>query len=156
MGYHRLMGNVKLWHAGCRLREFRSDESKAICMAKEALESVGLPEVYDSRAMDLSFGQQTLVEIARVIVSRPNLLMLDEPAAGLSAVERDHLIKVLRMLRTKEKVSLVIADHVMDFVMEVCEVITVLNFGEVLAEGSADYIRQHRAVTEAYLGGGGQ
>jgi branched-chain amino acid transport system ATP-binding protein len=153
MGYHRLMDDVKIWHIGLRLGKFKSGERDAIRGAREVLETVGLPEIADQVAKDLSFGQQTLVEIARALVSKPRLLLLDEPAAGLSSSERDHLKGVLRVLAYEKGVSLVIADHIMDFVMEICENLAVLNFGEILAEGKAAYIRQHQGVLEAYLGG---
>jgi branched-chain amino acid transport system ATP-binding protein len=154
MGYHRLMEGMKLWDIAFRLRTFKSLEKEAIERAKEVLESVRMLEVSEQVVKDLSFGQQTLVEIARALISRPKLLLLDEPAAGLSSSERKHLIGILRMLAYNEGVTLIIADHIMDFVMEVCENLTVLNFGEILAEGNADYIRQHQGVLEAYLGGG--
>lgn len=154
MGYHRLMEEVTLWDIGLRLKKFRQMEKEGILRAREVLETVGIPEISDHIAKDLSFGQQTLVEIARVLVSKPKLLLLDEPAAGLSSSERDHLMEVLRRLVTERGVSLIIADHIMDFIMEICGNLVVLNFGEILAEGDADYIRTHKGVIEAYLGGG--
>jgi ABC-type branched-subunit amino acid transport system ATPase component len=154
IGYHRLLPEMKLWHIGLRLKRFKSLEKKAIVEALEVIESVGLRDVSDQLARDLSFGQQTLVEIARALVSRPKLLMLDEPAAGLSSSEREHVSRLLKRLARSHGVSLIISDHVMDFVMDVCENLSVLNFGEILAEGPADYIRQHPRVLEAYIGTG--
>jgi ABC-type branched-subunit amino acid transport system ATPase component len=153
LGYHRSMEAVKLWDIGFRLKKFGRLEMEAIQQAREALNYVGIGAVSDQVAKELSFGQQTLVEIARTLISKPRLLLLDEPAAGLSSVERDHVRSVLRTLVDEQGVSLIIADHVMDFVMEICEHLTVLNFGEILAEGDADYVRQHKGVLEAYLGG---
>jgi branched-chain amino acid transport system ATP-binding protein len=154
-GCHRLMGGVKLWDICFRSKRYKLEEAEAIRRAKEALESVGILDIAEKGAEDLAFGQQTLVEIARSLVSNPKLLLLDEPAAGLSPSEREHLMRVLRMLASERGISLIIADHVMEFVMEICDNLTVLNFGEVLAEGSPTHIRQHKGVLEAYLGGGG-
>ncbi len=154
VGYHRLLKDVKLWHIGFRLNPFQRLEKKAIGLALEVLDSVGLGDAAHHLAKDLSFGQQTLVEMARALIARPKLLLLDEPAAGLSSSERDHVSKILRSLAEEQGVSLMITDHVMDFVMDVCNHLTVLNFGEILAEGTADQIRQHPRVLEAYIGTG--
>jgi len=154
MGYHRFMGEVTIWQIGLCLKKFRTIEKEAILRAREVLESVGIPDVWDHFAKDLSFGQQTLVEIARALISRPKLLILDEPAAGLSSSEREHLMEVLKRLVSEHGVALIISDHIMDFVMEICENLVVLNFGEILTEGSGNQIRAHQGVLEAYLGGG--
>lgn len=152
IGYHRLMQEAKLWHISFRLKNYKSVEKKAINEALEVLDSVGLSDVSNQVAKDLSFGQQTLVEIARALIARPKLLLLDEPAAGLSSSEREHVSQVLRRLGQEQGVSLMVSDHVMDFVMDICENLTVLNFGEILAEGTCEYIRQHPRVLEAYIG----
>jgi branched-chain amino acid transport system ATP-binding protein len=153
-GLHRLMEDVHLWDIGLRLKKFREAEEEGYHLALEALEAVGLHEVADQGADALSFGQQTLVEIARALVSKPKLLLLDEPAAGLSATEREHVMEILKALPSKQGVSLIITDHIIDFVMEVCENLTVLNFGEKLEEGNASYIRNHPDVLDAYFGRG--
>jgi branched-chain amino acid transport system ATP-binding protein len=153
-GCHRLMRDVTLWDISFRTRRFWRSEGEAIRMAHEALEAVGIPGVANQQASELSFGQQTLVEIARALVSKPTLLLLDEPAAGLSSKEHEQVTKVLRSLPAKHGVALIITDHVIDFVMEVCEKLTVLNYGEKLEEGDASYIRNHPGVLEAYFGRG--
>ncbi len=153
-GCHRLMRDVTLADICLRSRRFRRAESEGVMMARAALESVGIPDVADQGANELSFGQQTLVEIARALVSKPTLLLLDEPAAGLSTKEREHLVRVLKSLPAKHEVSLILTDHIIDFVMDICEKLTVLNFGEKLEEGDASYIRHHPGVLEAYFGRG--
>lgn len=154
IGYHRLLPEMWLWHIGLRLRKFKILEKQAIDMALGAIESVGLHDCVDQLAGDLSFGQQTLVEIARALTSRPKLLLLDEPAAGLSSSEMMHVSELLKGLAQTHGVSLMISDHTMDFIMDVCQNLSVLNFGQILAEGTYEYIRQHPHVLEAYIGTG--
>jgi len=152
VGSHRLMSGIGMLQIALRLKKFRSQEKEAVQQAMETLESVGLHGVSNQLAKDLSFGQQTLVEVARALIAKPKLLLLDEPAAGLSHSERDHLGKILRMLVTQQGMSLILSDHIMDFLLDVCEKITVLNFGEVIADGSTDEIRRNPVVLEAYMG----
>jgi branched-chain amino acid transport system ATP-binding protein len=152
VGYHRLMEGVGMWHIGLRMKKFKCLEKEAIQQALETLESVGLHGISNQIAKDLSFGQQTLLEVARVLISKPKLLLLDEPAAGLSSAERDHLGELLKMLVHQKGMSLILSDHIMDFLLEVCEKITVLNFGEVLVEGTTAEIRRDPLVLEAYMG----
>ena len=154
VGSHRLMEGIGMWQIALRMKKFRSSEKEAIQQAMETLESVGLHGISNQIAKDLSFGQQTLLEVTRALIAKPKLLLLDEPAAGLSHSERDHLAEILRMLVTEQGMSLILSDHIMDFLLEVCESITVLNFGEVLAEGSTEEIRRNPIVLEAYMGAG--
>jgi branched-chain amino acid transport system ATP-binding protein len=151
-GCHRLMQEVGLGSICFRGRHFREAEREAIRTAEGMLKAVGIPDVSQQTASALSFGQQTLVEIARALVSRPKVLLLDEPAAGLSSLERDHLKTLLKSLPVTHGVSLIITDHIMDFLMDICESLTVLNFGEKLEEGTPAYIRSHPGVLEAYFG----
>jgi branched-chain amino acid transport system ATP-binding protein len=151
-GYHRLMDDVRLWDICARTKKYKNGEREAIASARQGLELVGMSDISERGANDLSFGQQTLMEIAKALVSKPKLLLLDEPAAGLSSSEREHLRGVLTMLAREREISLIISDHIMDFVMGVCDDLTVLNFGEILAEGDKASIRRHRGVLEAYLG----
>ena len=84
----------------------------------------------------------------------PRLLLLDEPAAGLSSAERMNLAGILKSLPQTQGVSIIVTDHIMEFLMELCDNLTVLNFGEVLEEGDVNYIRTHPGVLEAYFGKG--
>lgn len=152
VGSHRLMDEIGIFQIALRMKKYRSLEKQAIQQAMETLDSVGLNGVSNQLAKDLSFGQQTLVEVARALIARPKLLLLDEPAAGLSHSERDHLGKILRMLVDQQGISLILSDHIMDFLLDICEKITVLNFGEVIADGSTEEIRRNPIVLEAYMG----
>lgn len=153
-GCHRMMDRMGLLDICFRTARFRSIEGGGISKAMDALDAVGLDRVHDKIAGELSFGEQTLIEIARALVSMPRVLLLDEPAAGLSASERDNLARILKSLPATQGVTIMVTDHIMEFLMQMCDSLTVLNFGEVLEEGSVDYIRHHPGVLEAYFGRG--
>jgi branched-chain amino acid transport system ATP-binding protein len=151
-GYHRLMGEMGLLDICLRTPRFKKIEGEGILHANRAIEAVGLSYAADKLAGDLSFGEQTLIEIARTLVSRPKLLLLDEPAAGLSSAERMNLGQILKSLPLTQSVSIMVTDHIMDFLTDICDNLTVLNFGEILEEGDVQYIRTHPGVLEAYFG----
>jgi branched-chain amino acid transport system ATP-binding protein len=129
----------------------RRAERRAVSDSVAMLAQVGIERLAHAQARDLSFGQQRLVEITRALISRPRILLLDEPAVGLSQAERDTLATTLRRLAA-EGMAVLLVEHVIDLVMAVSDRITVLNFGRVLAEGAPDEIRADQAVLEAYLG----
>nr|WP_246206043.1 ABC transporter ATP-binding protein [Propylenella binzhouense] len=128
-------------------------ERRAVDEAMSLLETMGLAGLANNVVGDLSSGQQRLVEITRAMAARARLLLLDEPAVGLSSSERDRLMNVLRDL-AKDGVAVLLVEHVIDLVMAVSDRIVVLNYGEVIAEGTPEEIRSHEAVLEAYLGHG--
>ncbi|MFU1478168.1 ABC transporter ATP-binding protein [Roseovarius sp. C7] len=117
-----------------------------------ALTQVGLGERIDQEAGDLSYGHQRLLEIAMGLVQRPRLLILDEPTQGLADGEVAQFKALIRALAGETTVLLI--EHNMQVVMEVADRVSVLNFGEMLAEGTPDDIRANREVQAAYLGGG--
>ncbi|HET6605789.1 MAG TPA: ABC transporter ATP-binding protein [Rhodopila sp.] len=129
----------------------RRAERDAVAESRKMLARVGIERLADVRARDLSFGQQRLVEITRALISHPRILLLDEPAVGLSQAERDTLATTLRQLAS-EGMAVLLVEHVIDLVMAVSDQVTVLNFGRVLAEGTPAEIRAHKDVLEAYLG----
>ena len=102
---------------------------------------------------ELPVGIQHRVEIARALVTRPKLLLLDEPAAGLTAGEVDELREVLLRLHEELKLSMVVVEHNMRFVMKTCSDLAVLSFGRKLAQGSPEEVANNDAVLDAYLGG---
>ena len=100
----------------------------------------------------LSYGEQRMLEIARALATKPRLLMLDEPAAGLNAVEVDKLLERIRMLR-RDGITLCIVEHNMDLVMRVADHILVIDYGQYLFEGTPAEVQSHEGVIAAYLGG---
>lgn len=119
--------------------------------AADLLARVGLREKAHRLAGELAYGEQRRLEIARALATEPKLLLLDEPAAGLNTAEKQQLMEELIELRSAG-LSLLVIEHDMRFIMGLCERITVLNFGEVIAEGTPQEIRASPAVIEAYLG----
>jgi len=119
--------------------------------ALELLDLVGLSGMAGRQADTLSFGDQRRLEIARALASAPKLLLLDEPAAGMNPAETASLAELLQQIRARGT-TLLLVEHDMNFVMRLCDRITVLNFGRVIAEGGPRAIREDEAVIEAYLG----
>jgi len=119
-----------------------------------ALETVGLADQADRPASALAYGHGRLLEIARAIVARPTLLLLDEPAAGLNPAEAEALVALIRRINA-QGVTMVLVEHHMDVIMAACTRITVLNYGQKLAEDTPAEIRANESVIEAYLGRAG-
>jgi branched-chain amino acid transport system ATP-binding protein len=134
-----------------RVGRFSPEETAARQRADELLEFVGLAASADRRAGDLPYGDQRRLEIARALGSEPKLLLLDEPAAGMNPAETQDLVGLLLRLK-QDGLTLLLVEHDMHFVMNLCDRITVLNFGRKIAEGSPREIRENPAVIEAYLG----
>jgi len=127
-------------------------EREAAETAMEALRFVRLEALAHRLASDLSYSQRRQAEIARAMVSQPRLLLLDEPAAGLSAGSLGELESLIRRLRGERGVTVILIEHVMGLVMGVCDQITVLDYGLNIAEGPPKAIRENPAVIKAYLG----
>ena len=131
---------------------YRRAEDDVRREAKKLLGFVGLSGQMDVSAAALSFGDQRRLEIARALATRPRLLVLDEPAAGLRAAEVDDLNRRLLQLRAEQGLTILVIDHVMALVMAISDRISVLNFGRKIAEGEPDHVRKSPEVIKAYLG----
>ncbi len=127
-------------------------ERSAVADAEALLERTGLREHRDTPAEQLDFGHQKMLDLARALAAKPKLLLLDEPAAGLRNREIAALDALLVDLARTQGITVILVEHVMQLVMAVADRITVLNFGEKIAEGTPVEIRSHPLVIEAYLG----
>lgn len=132
--------------------KFRRAEADALERAAVWLERVGLLEFANRQAGNLAYGQQRRLEIARCMVTRPELLMLDEPAAGLNPKETDELNELIADLRRHYQVSVLLIEHDMKLVMDISDRIYVVNQGTPLAQGSPEEVRNNPDVIRAYLG----
>ncbi len=121
--------------------------------AKEILEVVGLLDDRNNLACNLPYGKQRKLEIARALATNPKLLCLDEPAAGMNPHETQELMDIIRAIREQFSVTILLIEHDMKFVSGLCDELTVLNFGTVLAQGDTKTALQDPEVIRAYIGG---
>jgi branched-chain amino acid transport system permease protein len=128
------------------------NEKRAQADSLALLEMVGLRE--DSRvpAKDLPYGAQRFLEIARALARRPDLLILDEPAAGLAQPDVNRLLEIIRRIHERG-ITIILIEHHMDVVSELCDIVTVLDYGKIIAEGKPEEVKRHPRVIVAYLGG---
>jgi branched-chain amino acid transport system permease protein len=127
------------------------EEQRARAAALALLELVGLQAQARTRAKDLTYGDQRFLEIARALARRPDLLILDEPAAGLAHPDVNRLIEIIRRIHERG-ISIILIEHHMDVISELCSVVTVLDGGRIIAAGTADEVKRNPKVIEAYLG----
>jgi branched-chain amino acid transport system ATP-binding protein len=152
VGQHARMG-AGLIGSILRPPRVRREENDVRDKAREMLSYVGLPErVHDELAINLAYGDQRRVEIARALASDPRLLLLDEPTAGMNPQESDTLTAFMRQVREERNLTILLIEHDMKVVMGVSERITVLDHGEKIAEGDPHEVRANPVVVEAYLG----
>lgn len=134
---------------------FRRKEGRVRHKALELLELLGLAGLSRRRVDGLAYGDKRRLEIARALATNPRVLLLDEPAAGMNPHESDQLHQLILRLREKFSLTVILVEHDMRLVMNLCERIQAVNHGEIIAEGTPDEIRRHPRVIESYLGTSG-
>lgn len=132
----------------------RENELEEECLF--LLERLSLSSYAAHKASSLPYGVQRKLELARALATSPKLLLLDEPAAGMNPQEVDQLSRTIRWVLDEFKVTILLIEHHMPLVMSICDHITVVNFGKLIAEGRPDEIKTNKTVIEAYLGKGGE
>ena len=135
-----------------RLPRFHKVEKEMNEIAMELLEVFGLKEDANVQAQNLPYGQQRKLEIARALATKPKLLLLDEPAAGMNPNETEELMEMIRFVRDHFHMTILLIEHDMKLVSGICEQLTLLNFGEVLAQGDTSTVLNDPQVIKAYLG----
>ena len=136
-----------------RTPKYRKTEAEMYNRAKELLEYMGLWEVRGEIASSLPYGMQRKLEIARALATKPSLLLLDEPAAGMNPAESAELTALIRGIRDQFHLTVLLIEHHMDVVMDISDRIYVLNYGGLIAEGTPAEIQSNDEVIRAYLGG---
>ncbi len=145
MGIHLIPSVLHLPAYGKKEREARAS-------AMDLLDSVGLADHANDAATSLPYGKQRRLEIVRALATKPSLLLLDEPAAGMNPQESQELMRFILSIRERHSLSILLIEHHMQVVMGVCSRMYVLEYGVTIADGTPDEIRKNQRVIEAYLG----
>lgn len=152
IGFH-LHTKTNIFDSILHTGQYKQDEKKTLTEGTALLEKLGLLEYKNTLAKNLAYGTQRKVEIARALALSPKLLLLDEPAAGMNPMETMSLMEFVKRIRDSG-ITVIVIEHDMKFVMNMCDYILVLNHGEKLAEGLPEEIAHNAAVKEAYFGKG--
>ena len=151
IGFH-INTKTRLWDSILHSSTYKKDEKLAEEKGLEILERVGLTEFKDTMAGNLSYGVQRRVEIARALALNPKILLIDEPAAGMNPNETRELTELIRWIKDNYDVTIILIEHDMSLVMNVCNKLFVLDYGTLIAEGNPEEVKNNERVIEAYLG----
>ena len=151
IGFHNHI-NYTFFEAIFRLPRFFRDERNFFNEAREILAILGLSEFESYKATSLSYGNQRKVEIARALATSPEVLLLDEPAAGMNPAESDELANILEKIKKEFDLTILLIEHDMKFVQKVCNKVLVLDYGKTIFEGSPSDMLKDENVIKAYLG----
>lgn len=150
IGFH-MHTKTNMIDALLRTKRFRKDEEYTINKGKELLKRVGLDKYESVKAGNLAYGIQRRVEIARALAMEPKILLLDEPAAGMNPNETKELLQFVKKLK-EDGLTVVVIEHDMKFIMNLCDRVMVLNYGKRICEGTPDEVKNDQQVIEAYFG----
>jgi len=174
LGIARTFQNIRLWHemtvldnirisqhynlgyslfdSILRTRRYRENEKRILDTAMDILEALDLKKYIHEKPKNLPYGMQRKVEIARALSIKPNLLLLDEPAAGLNSADVKDLIRLIKWIHEEFKITIWMIEHQMTVVMTLCSWLKVIDFGATIAEGTPEEIQNNPQVIKAYLG----
>ncbi|MFQ3620649.1 MAG: ABC transporter ATP-binding protein [Spirochaetales bacterium] len=150
VGTH-LMNHTNLWDTALKSSRFRKQEKEVHTLCMDLLHQIKLEDKKDFYARNLPYGDQRKLEIARALASKPKLLLLDEPAAGMNPAETAELDDFIRSLKAKG-ITIILIEHDMKLVMSIADTISVIDYGVKIAEGTSNEIQTNERVIEAYLG----